>query len=463
MPGFWWKIFSGAPKRNRFIEQAASMCSFTIEEFYSQAISSSRVDPGPVLRYIMSFDKVVLWGAANFGKAIGAFLLQNGVKISAYWDLRAFELKEVNGLRVIDPFTGGFDPNNTLVIFCINNNVLKSKAWNRLREMGYHNSIKGEYFFMGTMCPFTDETGVKASVCTDDLICRFVCCERLSSILSKRCQHLNSSKPSPPIHLVYACIIVNSTCTLNCKYCVQFINNYPKTRRVNVPTDRVCHDIRSFLGAVDTIAGVSVMGGETFLHPDIHLIAGALSEQQNFGLASFPTSGTVPMDPKKLEYFRDPRLSINFGNYTGVLSPRRLDIYYRNVERVKSMGLSYTIGNPMLEWIKPSTLYALNKSVEEMIRSKRGCKMPPRNLQARGGRLHPCDLGVALHNIGIADYPEDYVDIAGTPGLNELREKIRNFIDAPYYRSCGHCNGYPDTCEAMAQGYHDYTQPSNDY
>ncbi len=436
---------------------------FDVEGFYSQAILDSRLDLGPLLRYVGSFENLVLWGAANFGKAIGEYLGRQGIRITGYWDLRAAALKELNGIPVFEPFTGGFEPKNTLVIFCINNNVLKIRAWAGLQEAGYHNSIKGEYFFMGAICPFTKETGVRSKVCIDPLVCRFVCCERLSNIVAERAVSLKGPKPGAPIHLVYACVIVNSTCTMNCKYCVQYINNYPKDKRVNVPAERVCADIRAFLGAVDSIGGVSVMGGETFAHPQIHLIAGALSEQENFGLASFPTSGTVPFDPRKLEYFRDPRLSINFGNYTRVLSSKQQDIYYRNIELVKSMGLSHTIGNPMLEWIKPSTLYDLDKSTEQLIHDKGGCQMPPRNLQARGGKLHPCDLGVAVHNIEIADYPDSYVDIASTPDVYELREKVRTFMNAPYYRTCSHCNGYYENCEAMVQGHHDFTCPSDQY
>lgn len=436
---------------------------FDIGKFYSQAVSPFKVEAGAVLDYVRSFRNVVLWGGANFGAAIGAYLLRNGIEVTAYWDIRAAELKQVNGLDVLEPFAGGFDPADTMVILCINNNVLKSPLWNRLQEKGYRNSIKGEYFFMGTICPFTEKTGVSASVCIDPLVCRFICCERLSSIVASRAGESGGAKPGAPIHLVYVCVLVNSVCTMNCKYCVQYINNYPRGTRTNVPTERVCADIRAFLGAVDSIGGVSVMGGETFLHPEIHLIANALSEQTNFGLASFPTSGTVPMDQAKLEHFRDPRLSINFGNYTRVLSARQRDIYEKNVELVKSMGLSHTVGNTMLEWLKPSTLYSLDKSIEEMTRSKQSCPMPPRNMQAKNGRIHPCDLGVAVNNIGIADYREDYVDIAGTPDLMELRKKIRNFIEAPFYRSCGHCNGYHSTCEAMVQGHHDYTRPSDDY
>jgi hypothetical protein len=434
---------------------------FDVNDFYSKASGHEPVDPADVLAYIRSFDRVILWGAANFGAAIGSYLIGMEIPVYEYWDLRAGEIGERNGVRVTAPFPGcdNHDKSKTLVILCINNNVLKSPLWQKLEDSDYPNILKGEYLYMGAMCPFTDKTGVRADVCIDPLVCRFICCERLSSITAQRAE----PKAGPRIDLVYVCILVNSLCSMNCKGCVQYINNYPAKARTNVPTERVCADIRAWLGAVDSIGGVSVMGGETFMHPGIDKIAQALSGQSNFGLASFPTSGSVPLDPHKMESFRDPRLSINFGNYERVLTPRQKDILHANVELVKGMGLSYTMGNPMNEWIKPSTLYKLYDDPFQMYRAKQSCAMPPRNMQAKNGKIFPCDLGVAINNIGIADYPRDYVDIENTPDLGELREKIRRFIDKPFYQACSHCNGYHETCEAMVQGHHDYTCPSDAY
>jgi organic radical activating enzyme len=436
---------------------------FDAESFYAKAINPAKVDASEVLDHLRGFKDIVLWGAANFGEKIGAYLQEKGFRISNYWDVRATQIGTRNGVEVVEPFAGGYDPATTLVILCINNNVFKDNLWRRLLEEGYHNSLKGEYFFMGTCCPFTDQTGVDAHVCIEPLACRFICCERLSAIVGQRAEEAYGPKPGDPLHLVYVCVLVNSICSLDCKYCVKYINNYPVEHRTHVPTERVCADIRSWLGAVDSIGGVSVMGGETFAHPEIDVIARTLAEQKNFGLASFPTNGTVPMTPRKLEAFLDPRLSINFGNYRCVLTPHQQDIYQRNVELVKSMGISHTEGNPMFEWIKPSTLYRLDKPEEALVKAKGGCPMPPRNMQIKNGKIFPCDLGVAINNIGVADYPDDFVDVAGTPDLMELREKIRAFIDRPYYHACNHCNGYPDMCQAMVQGHLDYTRPNPEY
>ena len=83
--------------------------------------------------------------------------------------------------------------------------------------------------------------------------------------------------------------------------------------------------------------------------------------------------------------------------------------------------------------------------------------MPPRNLQAKNGKIFPCDLGVAINNIGILK-PDDFLEID-----TMTRDSLRAFIDRPYYLACSHCDGYHETCTAMEQGHHDFTQPSEVY
>ena len=54
----------------------------------------------------------------------------------------------------------------------------------------------------------------------------------------------------------------------------------------------------------------------------------------------------------------------------------------------------------------------------------------------------------------------DYVDIASSTSRDELRQKIRSFIDQPYYRTCGHCAGLMGlTSKAAEQGYMDFKKP----
>ena len=46
------------------------------------------------------------------------------------------------------------------------------------------------------------------------------------------------------------------------------------------------------------------------------------------------------------------------------------------------------------------------------------------------------------------------------PPLGRGKKKIRDYIEQPYYRSCGHCSyGNGTTSKAAEQGYMDFTKP----
>ena len=90
---------------------------------------------------------------------------------------------------------------------------------------------------------------------------------------------------------------------------------------------------------------------------------------------------------------------------------------------------------------------------------KAKCNLPERCRQVMDGKLYPCLYSVSLYEIGIADYPEDYVDLSG----ENLSEKIQEFMDRPFYRSCGHCEGSGgSTGMAGEQGFYDFVTEKED-
>lgn len=78
--------------------------------------------------------------------------------------------------------------------------------------------------------------------------------------------------------------------------------------------------------------------------------------------------------------------------------------------------------------------------------------MPPRNLQIRDGKIHVCDRGVALYAMGVADYPEDYFDLTKENVLEKKRELFREFVNRPFYYTCGHCGSAYGTAPSALQG-----------
>lgn len=428
---------------------------FNLQQYYDQAHSGERVDNTEVLAYIRSFKQVVVWGGSFLGNAVGKYLIKNDVNITMYWDMRATELKEVNGIQVQLPFTTE-DKEHTLVIFCIGNNVIRSGLLHNLSVNAYHHVLRGDYLYMGAICPFDKTTGIESAVCQGTMCCRSVFCQRLSNIVKSR-----SDQPDP-LHTFSITLVINQRCSLKCKCCTSYMNEYPLDKRINVPTERILDDIDKFFDAMDSVGTVTIMGGEPFMHPDLAVIVQKLLTKNNFGIVSIATSGTYPIKPEQIEGFQDKRVNVSFSNYEQSITENQTKMMYQNIEMIKNAGISYTVGVTLPEWSVPSTLYDLGDSEEVMIQKKQGCIQPPRCMQVKNGKLHPCDFGTAIYSLGIADYEMDYVDIEHSTSTEELRNQIRAYIDQPYYRTCGHCTGVLGlTSKAAEQGYMDFKKPLN--
>lgn len=238
------------------------------------------------------------------------------------------------------------------------------------------------------------------------------------------------------------------------------MNEYPLSERKDVPLDRIYDDIDKFFDAMDSVGTVTVMGGEPFMHPELSKIIKKMLTKTNFGLISIATSGTYPIKPEQLDGLDDKRVNVSFSNYEHAISEKQKEMMYRNIEMIKNAGISYTVGVTIPEWSVPSTLYDLGDTEEEMIAKKEKCLQPPRCMQVKNGKMHPCDFGTAVYSLGIADYENNYVDIENSKSTEELRDEIWKFIEQPYYRVCGHCTGMQGlTDKAAEQGYMDFKKP----
>lgn len=430
---------------------------FNKEEFYKMAHSGKKLDKyevDGVIEYINSFSHVVIWGASFLGKAIGKKLIDKGVNVENYWDLRCDEIGKVNGINTIMPFTTD-DSKNTLVIFCIGNNVIRGQLLFELRSKGYMNILRGDYLYEGIVCEFDNKTGIDSKVCQGSMCCRAMFCERLGNIVK------NNNLKENHFSIFHVTLTINQRCSLKCKCCTSYMNEYPVKDRINIPLSRIEKDIDEFFDAVDSVGSVTVMGGEPFMHPDLSLIVKKLLSKKNIGLICIATSGTFPIKNEQLEYLNDKRVNVSFSNYEPSISEKLRGIMHQSIEKVKDSGIAYTVGVPMPEWIVPSTLYNKNMTKEQLINKKQNCTHNPRCMMIKNGKLHPCDFAAAVYNLGIADYKEDYIEFDQYKDSKELKNKIIEFIDKPYYEVCGHCQTKGKTAKAAEQGYMDFTKELN--
>ena len=405
-----------------------------LDKFYVQAEKGETIDKREFLSYIGNFENVIIWGCSALGVSVSNFLQENGVKISSLWDIRANEIKAINGQPVSLPFSDETDKNKTLVVLCVANNVIQSHLKLRLKENGYHNFVYGIHIYMGFICPSSKESGINNSFCLRESPCLKIFCPRQVNLFSY--EHLPKSTEYP-LNMNSVTLIVNQKCNLSCKYCTSYMSNYEPQERKNFPVENIIRDIDNFFSTVDSVSSITVMGGEPFMHPDISLIIKALLKYQNFGFISIATNGVYPIKVEQLDGLADSRVCVSFNNYLEALPAGAAKIYEQNISLVEKSGIFYSLGTYMNEWAIPSTLYDNEVDVEVMVNRKNKCTNTKlRCHQIKDGKVFPCDFANSVHFLKVADYSGEYIDLTVN---NNLRERLYKYINAPYYRVCGHC------------------------
>lgn len=423
---------------------------FDLKEYYKRAWSGEMCEDASIIEYIKNYDHIILWGASYQGKAIGKKLIELGVHIENYWDIRWKELKSVNKIDVIAPYQSS-DKENCLIIICIGNRVIQENLIKDMKKHEYQNMIYGDYLYMGLLCPFDQKTGINAKRCSGTMECRQIYCHRINGILNSKCNSDN------PLFLTSVTLVINQRCSLKCKYCTSYMNAYDIHDRIDFPLEQICNDIDKFFGAVDMVGTITVMGGEPFMHKDISQIIEHLCKYKNFGLISIATSGTYPIKPEQLEGLHDQRVNVSFSNYNEIINENQKKLFYKNIELVKQSGVCYTVGEFSPEWIVPVSLINKHYSDKLITATKRNCTHWH---QIKNGKVHPCDFATAIYSLHVANYESDYIDLNNDFSKKELKEKLRQYINKPFYESCRH-HGYPEneeqlTAKAAEQGYYDF-------
>ena len=405
---------------------------------YGDSKASQPRKPAELIKFIVGWPKVVIYGAGALGQAVRSKLFDLGILCAGYWDLRHADM----GKGVVKPYGLG-NPDDTLVIVCIGNTIYQPEIAKELETHGY-SYIFGDLVYQDLVCPMNEETGINAEACLRGP-CRAIYCRKLSDIVKDQ----NSTKATVPLFLHSVTVVVNQVCSLSCKYCTSYMNQYPAHDRINFPKEQVISNIKRFFGAVDGVGTITVMGGEPFLHPDLSDIVQAILDCGNFGVISISTSGTCKIKRNQLASLRDKRVNVSFSNYLDQLTEKQQAFFHSNVGLLKSMDIPHTIGAPGPMWVVPSTLDVGDSSIDTLQKRKLDCD-PVRCPQIKNGVLYPCDLIQSVHGLELGDYPDSFVSLDGTG----LRHDIERFMAQTFYRACERCKGNQGTTSAAGeQGY----------
>jgi organic radical activating enzyme len=425
-----------------------------IRPFLLAARNGDRLDPGVFVEFCQQYDNIVIWGAGNLGTALGKKLLQLGIKPACYWDAQAEKIGSRNGLAVVAPFSGNFDRDATLVLFCIGNVAVGPNIQRQLGENGWRHVVHGNDLLQALLCPLANDKPAVAKICNSFDICSVCSCERLHNIVRADAARKQALPPDKTLSFDRVHFITNNVCNLKCTHCFLYINTYTKERKQNVDTAQILQDIEVVMRAVHSFGVVNIFGGEPFLHRDIGRIIDGVLSHDNFGAVIVNTNGVEPIKPTQMESLKDTRIRLAFSNYLEVLDEKRTAAFHRNIEMALAAGVNAKYQNSLPTWNVSSTLEDKHDTEATKRQKKHSCGV--RYLYVFDGKLFPCSVTLSIQDLGVADYPSDYVELDPAKSPEEIRNGIRRLLEQPYYDACGHCESFGSpalTGSAAEQGF----------
>ena len=396
--------------------------------FYESAEKGERPLFSEFKNYVGQFRHLIIWGAGNLGTALGKVLQERSIAISVYWDQDYKNKPVCNGVNVIEPFTGDYKPEDTLVIIGIVNGTL-SHTWQKgvLLRHGYEHSLLGMYIYEAIGCGQEIGKPLDIKECVGTNICNFNTCKRYMNIVK-------NGREKTGLSVQVLEIIVSSRCTLDCKYCGQQAGEtkrkFPKKYR-DYPLEEIKESIDAVMDILDVVGTFSIIGGEAFIHPDIGEIIRHCLTKDNVAIIAITTNGVCKISDELLEMIKDDRVKINFSNYTENLPKNEKNLFWSNVEKIKQHGFACNVATPI--WTISTDELRENPDFSEktVIARKNKCVFGP---SIAGKYLYACPQTERQHRMEVRNVEQDIIDLSGNRA--KLADKIRDLLGRKHYEAC---------------------------
>lgn len=234
--------------------------------------------------------------------------------------------------------------------------------------------------------------------------------------------------------------VITTKCSLKCRDCADLMPYFkcPENRKF----EDLEKEMNQLLKYVDSINEVIVLGGEPFLHPELHKILNYLSSLEKIKSIVIFTNGTiVPKDKMLINALKNKKIRILISDY-GKLS--------RNKEKLMNLSKMENIRcriNFIPLWASFGNLSRKNRNDSQLIKQFLSCGNACRTYFE--GKFHYCErsaMGTTLGYIPSTD--NDYVDIMNSKySKSEIRQRIIELsYDKKYIEACRYCDKGTSAC-----------------
>lgn len=362
---------------------------------------------------------IILYGAGKIGGVAAYCLKKLGIDFIAFCD-SSEEKQGLNfyGHKVISPIELKEKYKSAAIIVTTTFHAELSK---QLKNDGFTNVLDCVSLFI--KIDFTDYdfsiTREYAERCVEFY---------LSSILFKTANSLL---------LKSVTVFITTKCNLRCRECSSFVPYIESPKHYDVK--KLNEDLNGVLGVFGTLERVTLLGGETLLHPELPLLLRELNRNRSIELICLITNATILPKEEALKEMQNPKFIMRISDY-GKLSTK-LD---RLIELLESRNIRYELTN-YTYWNENSKIQRYNDTDIEL-RYKFSKCVASLSFYMMDGKLYYCNNAAILCELGaLPDSPDNYVDLRENNNISKLNGKIINFYErmrnGDYTDACRYCNG----------------------
>ncbi|MCM1219898.1 MAG: radical SAM protein [Lachnospiraceae bacterium] len=232
---------------------------------------------------------------------------------------------------------------------------------------------------------------------------------------------------------------ITTKCTLNCRHCNLFIPYHKE--QVHFPFEEMKKSIDLFFERIAFVTYFGLIGGETFLNPDLEKCIVYLGEnyRKQIGKITVITNGTVTPEESLLQAIKKYDMYLSISDYTDVvLYGKKMDAFE---EKVKAYGIDYYRNNSIVWTDFGFPEHPVKRTPEQLEEHLRSCR--PNWNALHDGKFYYCNVSWCAEQSGhfrLRD--EDFIN------LEEIDPKdasaCRKIVElsrgtSSFCRICGGC------------------------
>jgi hypothetical protein len=219
-------------------------------------------------------------------------------------------------------------------------------------------------------------------------------------------------------------LVITERCSLKCKDCSNLMQYYDSPQHID--SQLLFRTIDRFCDLADEIQEFRIIGGETFMNKDHHLILEKALSKTNINYVVVYTNGTIDIPLNKIRYYQDPRVVVSVTDYNEL--SRNLT---KLVQTLKENGVKYYI-QTFDDWFDCGKVVP-RKDVNVY---KWCCGKDL--LTILYDKVFKCPFSAHGINLNLIpdDEQEDCLNMFQTN-----KEELKCFIEHQVPKSCHYCNG----------------------